>query len=110
MFPGQPEEGDDPEGSPGQTREAQRQHAPGLEEPVRGLQVCWAGGVWAAGGMQTVIPQRLAVPSEGVSLQQESSGRSFLTRPPAEAAAPPADSDISDQLLKMIFTCSLDPS
>lgn len=51
-FPGQPEEGDDPEGSPGQTREAQWQHATRLEESVRGLQVCWGvgGGAWGGRG------------------------------------------------------------
>lgn len=88
-FPGQPEEGDDPEGSPGQTWEAQRQHTTGLEKPVCGLQVCWGCGrrvcgAEAVGGVQTVIPQRLAVPSEGVSLLHEPSGRSFSTRLPAE--------------------------
>lgn len=36
------------------------------------------------GGVQTVIPQRLAVPSEGVSLQKEPSGWSFLTWQAAE--------------------------
>lgn len=36
------------------------------------------------GGLQTVIPQRLAVPSEGVSLRQEPSGRSFSTQPLVE--------------------------
>lgn len=41
-------------------------------------------GCGDGGMLQTVIPQRLAVPSEGVSLQQEPSGRSFSTRPLAE--------------------------
>lgn len=36
------------------------------------------------GRVQTVIPQRLAVPSEGVSLRQEPSGRSFSTQPLVE--------------------------
>lgn len=71
LSPGESEEGHDQEGAPGQTREAQRQHAGRLEAAVRGLQVGPA--------LQTVIPQRAAVLSEGVALLQQLSAELLLS-------------------------------